>query len=206
MNRRAFHTLGAAALAFGVLAAGNAGAASTSKLYLRQEGCGATAEEGRLEPKKGTDSATGCGTIGGVPVDEVFVQVDGAEAAMEAFTTNSKYTPVTLGSGEVTGVIAVGSWNLVGDQVGGVGSVDVDATLVLGTKAGKQIDLGTFSGSVMASPTESIARVPFNFAIPATAVGQTITKVTLSYVAHGANVPMSAKQYDGESFLDLPKK
>ncbi|HVF21238.1 MAG TPA: hypothetical protein VNA14_13495 [Mycobacteriales bacterium] len=203
MTRRTLHSLGAAAIAFGILAAGNAGAASGYTLYLRQEGCGSTAEAGRLEPKKGADGTTGCGAIGGVPINEVIVQVDGAENALEPFDSNKKMAPVKLGSGAVTGTIAVASWIGVG---GGVGFVDVDATLLLTTKAGKKFDLGAFSGSVMASPTETIARVPFTFAVPAAAVGQTITKVSLSYVAHGINVPMSAAQYDGESFLVLPRK
>ena len=203
MTRRTLHALGAAALAIGILAAGSAGAKSGYTLYLRQEGCGATEEAGRLEPKKGADGTTGCGAAAGIPVNEVIVQVDGVDAAMTAFDTNAKYKAVKLGAGEVTGTIAVASWIGAG---GGVGFVDVDATLLLTTKAGQTFDLGAFHGSVMASPEETVTRVPFTFAVPAAAVGQTISKVSLSYVAHGVNVPMSAAQFDGESFLVLPTK
>lgn len=178
----------------------------TSKtLFLAQEGCGTTEEAGRLEPKAQTDGADGCGTIGGLPFNEVLVQDGGAEAVAEEFTSTKAMVPVKIDhTKKVTGQVSAGSW--IGNGTGGVGTVKFTVGMVGKTTAGKTIDFGTVEVSGAAAPGKDIVEVPFSLAIPATAKGAKLTTFVLSVAQHGANLGMSSKSLSGTSYVVIPAK
>lgn len=196
--------LAVAAASLGSIALiGHADAAAplTSKFYLRAEGCGTTQEPGRLEPKAGADGSDGCGTVGGLPIDEVFAQAD--SVSFEDYDTGKAGIPVKLdATRKVTGQISVGSWF----GVGGAGQVVVDLALTARTTAGKTIDFGTVRVSKTPTPSEAIVSMPFTFTVPASGKNATLSHITLSVGAHGANVGWSAKSLNGTSYLVIPAR
>jgi hypothetical protein len=199
----------AVALAVSFAVAGVASAAdapktttSSSTFFLRQEGCGTTAEAGRLEPKASADGATGCGTIGGLPVDELAHQA--GESLSEDFATVGKGLPVKLDAArKVTGQLAAGSW--FGEGVG-AGEVTFDVALRVTTVAGTGISFGETSVTGSITPGENVATVPFSYPVPAAAAGAKVKSVVLTVAQRGANLGYSAKQLDGDSYLVLPTK
>lgn len=170
----------------------------SATFFLRQEGCGGTSEPGRLEPKGGGDGATGCGTIGGLPFNELL-------GSPEPFSTTGKGLPITLDpSRKVTGQLAAGSWYGLG--VGGVGEVVFDVALIATTASGAKLDFGSTTVTAMASPGEDVVLVPFELAVPAAANKAAVKSMTLEILQRGANVGMSAQQLDGDSYLVLPTR
>ncbi|HVE74554.1 MAG TPA: hypothetical protein VNA30_05620 [Mycobacteriales bacterium] len=174
---------------------------SSSTFFLRQEGCGTTAEAGRLEPKSGADGATGCGTIGGVPFDEALHMA--GEAIADTYDTVGKGLPIGLDvAKKVTGQLAAHS----GNNQTGVGTVTFDVTLIGATTTGASVDFGSTTVSAQASPPAKIVLVPFTLNIPATAKGVALKSLSLSVVQRGLNVGFAAKQLDGDSYVVIPTK
>ena len=168
----------------------------SATFFLRQEGCGAEQAPGRLEPKGGGDGATGCGTIGGLPFNEVA-------GSPKPFSTSGKGLPINLApAGKVTGQLAAGSWYGVG--AGGVGEVAFDVALVGTDAKGEKVDFGSDTFTAMAGPGEDVVLVPFELAIPTRSSSAAIKSLTLEIVQRGANVGMSAQQLDGDSYVVLP--
>lgn len=177
---------------------------SSATFYLRQEGCGAKAEAGRLEPKSGSDGATGCGTIGGIPFGEVEAQLGSTAADGDTFATIGKGLPIKLdASKKITGQLAAESWIGVGV---GVGSVSFDVALTGVNVAGKTIDFGTTTVSGSVKPGENVILVPFQLTVPGTAAGPPMKSFVLSVLQHGMNLGFSGKHLDGDSYLVLPTK
>jgi hypothetical protein len=198
--------LATAALFAGVASATDAPktSATSSTFYLRQEGCGTTAEAGRLEPKDGGDGATGCGTIGGIPVGEVEAQSGSTAADGDEYSTIGKGLPIKLdGSKKVTGQLAAESW--VGNGVG-AGTVSFEVALSGVDTKGKGVDFGTTSVSGSITPGQNVILVPFELAVPAAAVGTPMKAFTLSVLMHGGNIGFSAKHLDGDSYVVFPTK
>ena len=174
--------------------------ATSASFFLAQEGCGATAEPGRLVPKATTSSATGCGTIGGLPLDEAISYV---EDAYEPYTTTGKGLPVKLdASKKITGQLAASSWVGAG---AGAGQVAFDITLTGVDITGKTIDFGATTATGSITPGEEVAVAPFELTIPGAAT-KPMKSLTLEVFQRGMNVGFSAKQLDGESYLVLPTK
>jgi hypothetical protein len=175
---------------------------TTSKtLYLAMEGCGTTAEAGRLEVKPQADGATGCGTVGGLPVDEAFYQVAGATP--EDYTSTKSLVPFKIdATKKVTGQLAAGSWT----GAGGAGTVTFDVHLAGVTSKGTGVDFGDTTVSTTVTGTDAVAYVPFELAVPASAVGATLKAFTISVVQRGANIGYSAKQLSGDSYVVIPAK
>lgn len=170
----------------------------SATFFLRQEGCGAEQAPGRLEPKGGGDGATGCGTIGGVPINELA-------GTPEPFTTSGKGLPLNLdASRKVTGQLAAGSW--YGAGAGGFGEVAFDVALVGTSATGQKIDFGSTTVSGTALPGEDVVLVPFELAVPATANKAALKSLVLEVLQRGANVGMSAQQLDGDSYVVLPTR
>lgn len=179
----------------------NAAAPLTSKFYLRANGCGADQEAGRLEPKAGGDTSDGCGTIGGIPIDEVFARAE--SAIFDDYDTGKAGIPVKLDSTrKVTGQISVRSWTVPT----GAGQVVVDLVLTARTTAGKTIDFGTVTVSKTVAGSPSVVSLPFTFNVPSSAKGATLSHITLSVAQHGANLGYSAKSLNGTSYLVMPTR
>ena len=170
----------------------------SATFFLRMEGGGATAEPGRLEPKAGGDSATGCGTIGGLPFSEIAGSPD-------AFSTTGKGLPINLDpSRKVTGQLAAGSW--IGNGTGGVGQVTFDVALVGKTVSGDSVNFGETTVSAAATPGNDVVLVPFELAVPALKGSTVVRSLTLEILQRGANFGMSAQQFDGDSYVVLPTR
>jgi len=184
------------------LAADAPKSSSRSKtLYLSQEGCGTTAQPGRLELKPLADSADGCGTIGGLPMEEVFAQ--GGAASGDDYTSTKKLVPFVLeGSKKVTGQVAAMSW--VG--AGGAGEVVWDVSLRGTTLAGKSVVIGSTTASTTVAGADEVVLAPFEIAVPSSAAGQTFKSFVLNVVQHGANLGYSAKKLSGDSYVVIPAR
>jgi hypothetical protein len=175
--------------------------AKSSTFFLSQEGCGTTAEAGRLIPKATADGATGCGTIGGLPLDEVLAQM--GEDGSEPYTTIGKGLPIKLDAGrKVTGQLAAESW--FGEGVG-AGTVTFDVSMSATDVTGKVLDFGTTTASGDITPGDNVVMVPFTLAVPKTARAA-IKSITLNVFQHGQNLGYSAKHLDGDSYVVLPTK
>ncbi len=178
--------------------------ATSKSLFMAQEGCGSTAEPGRLEPKPQADSADGCGTIGGLPLNEVAHQdEEDLGPTAEDYTSTSKLVPFVVdASKKVKGQVAAESWF----GAGGVGSVTWDVSLRGTTAAGKIVDFGTTTVSADAAPGENDVFAPFELAIPRAASGQTFKRFVVSVALRGQNIGMSAKKLSGDSYVVIPAK
>ncbi len=208
-TRRSVSALSAVLLAALVVGAGAADAApkkkkyvpTTSKFYFRANGCGATQEEGRLEPKSGIDDSSGCGIIGGLPLEEALYQLDSADTM--DFRTNKKGMPIILDAGrKITGTFTTQSW--ISNGTGGAGKVDVDLVASGTTTSGKVISFGETKVTADASPTSEVTKVNFQFTVPAAAAKQAFKSLLVSVTTHGANFNMSAQHYDGDAFIVYP--
>lgn len=180
---------------------------TTSKtLYLSQNGCGSTAEAGRLEEKVQSDSADGCGTIGGVPLAEVEAADESDFGPLgEDFTTTVKLKPIKLNSSKsIVGQLGAGSW--AGNGTGGVGTVTFDVRLTGVTTAGKAVELGSVQASAPAAPGQDTVDVPFTLPAPSSASGVVLKALTLTVFQRGQNVGMSARRLNGESYVVIPAK
>ncbi len=175
---------------------------TTSKtLFMAQEGCGSTAEAGRLVEKAGADGATGCGVVGGLPLEEALYQLEGSTP--DDYTSTSTLKPFKVdGTKKVTGQVAAGSWF----GAGGVGTVTFDVHLAGVTSTGTGADFGTTTVSANVAGPDAIVYVPFTLSVPASASGKAFKAFTLSVVQRGMNVGMSAKQLDGDSYVVIPAK
>lgn len=172
--------------------------ASSATFFLRQEGCGAEQAPGKLEPKAGGDGATGCGTIGGLPFNELL-------GSPKTFTSSGKGLPISLApTGKVKGQLAAGSW--VGNGTGGLGQVTFDVALVGTDAAGAKIDFGSVTVSGTAVPGEDVVLVPFELPIPARTSSAAVKSLVLEVLQRGANFGMSAQQLDGDSYVVLPTR
>jgi hypothetical protein len=178
--------------------------ATSRTLFMAQEGCGTTAEPGRLELKAQADGADGCGTVGGLPLDEAFHQL-GDDSAATDYTSTSKLPPFVIDTTKkIKGQVAAGSW--VGNGAGGVGTVEWDVSLTGTTTNGKLIDFGTQTVSAAASPGEDLVTAPFTFSVPKSATGLTFKRFVASVNQRGQNLLMSAKQLSGETYVVFPVK
>jgi hypothetical protein len=177
--------------------------ATSSSFFLVQDGCGAETGPGRLEVKKLQSDAPGCGTIGGLPFDEVFAQTGAIEPT--SFDTVGKGLPIVLdASRKVTGQLTGSAWLGVG--AGGAGVVQFDVAATARTASGSTVDFGSTSVSGMGAPGQDEVQVPFELTVPSTANGQRITSISLLVLQRGLNTSYSATAYGGESYVVLPTK
>ena len=184
--------------------------ATSKTLFLAQEGCGTTAEAGRLEDKAQDDSGDGCGVIGGLPLAEVEAQDEEDFGPLgDDFTTTTKFVPVKVdGAKPITGQLAVTSWpgGFTGLPIGGVGTVTYDVHLAGVALDGKALDFGSVKASGPAAPGQDEVDVPFSLTVPATAAGVKVKAFTLTVFQHGQQVGMTAQHLKGASYLVIPTK
>ncbi|MGB8651639.1 MAG: hypothetical protein WCD35_13380 [Mycobacteriales bacterium] len=179
--------------------------ATSKTLFLSQDGCGSTAGPGRLETTPHSDSADGCGTIGGAPLQEVFAQDQADFGPLgDDYVSTKKLVPFLLdASRKVTGQLAAASW--FGGGVG-VGTVTFDVHLVATSTTGRRVDFGSTTVSGDVTPGQDPVEVPFQLAVPRSAAGTTVMSFTLTVTQRGRNVGMSSKQLSGESYVVIPAK
>jgi hypothetical protein len=167
--------------------------AATKTFFLRGTGCGAETDLW-LSSSKGTDDYDGCGTIGGLPLNEAL----GGPESLSA----RDGLPVTLdGSKPIAGVIRAESWT--GDGTPGFGQVAVDVAIFGTTADDEFLTLGEGTVTAMNTGADGVA-VPFSFPVPAEAAGKTLTGLTLDVLVRGANFNSSNLGMSGDSKFDLP--
>jgi hypothetical protein len=178
--------------------------ATSKTLFLSRAGCGTTAGEPYLLPAATADSR-GCGTVGGLPVNEVewiALEEDIDEVGVP-YASTKKMAPFKIDAAKkVTGQLKAVSW---AGSFGGVGTVEFDYHLVGTSTSNRQIDFGKGSVSSAVSPLAP-TEVPFSITVPKAASGLTMKAFTFTVWQHGLNVPMSAAGLSGDSYIVFPAR
>ena len=172
------------------------------RFYLRGTGCGAETDL-YLSDKSGEDDYDGCGTIGGLPINEVLA-AEGSGG--ETLTTRGTAPIIVDANRPLTVQIRTESW--VGDGIPGAGQSVVDIT-VTGTPAS---DGGPFTLPVtLGSGTSEVLVVggdhalhTFELDLPDSVDRTTLTDLSLEISWHGANVNVNNLGMSGDSYFTVP--
>jgi hypothetical protein len=166
--------------------------ATTSRLYLRRDGCGTSNDNPHLSITSGTDGGDGCGLLynavvglGGDVVQTAFVDFPATDGMPLAFDA----------SRAVSGVIA-----LTGAQVG-LAQVDVSLEALVN---GEPVEIGSENdASAVLDPTGNDTPVPFSITPNASLAGADIQALDLRVHIHGPNVYSGFVSLSGTSYADL---
>jgi hypothetical protein len=164
--------------------------------YLRGSGCGAT-ESFWLSTTTGADEYDGCGTIGGLPANEVLFQAGGNPMT---FSAQDGVPVVVDASRDVTGTIRAESWT--GPGTPGVGQVVVNVSLTGSTDRDSYV-LGSGTFEAVNAAKDGV-QFPFTFNLADELQGAQLTDLTLSVEVHGANWNSSNLGLEGASKFTLP--
>jgi len=166
--------------------------ASTTRFYLRRDGCGTSSDNPHLSVTSGTDAGDGCGLV----VDQVGPAGDAAPQATFTDYPASNGMPLAFdGAQPVNGQIS-----LTGAQVG-LAEVDVTLEALVG---GNAVDLGSASGSAVLDPTAASTPVPFTIQPNTSLDGLDVQALDLRVNIHGPNVYSGFVALSGASWVDLP--
>lgn len=165
--------------------------------YLRGSGCGAT-EAFWLSVESGTDEYDGCGTIGGLPVNEVIYQLGGGA---NTFSAQDGVPAILDASKDVTGTIRAESWT--GDGTPGVGQVVVEVSLAGADAEGNSVTIGTDTLEATNTGADGV-QLPFTFNIADALDKVALTELALSVEVHGVNQNSSNLGLSGDSKFTLP--
>jgi len=166
--------------------------ASTTRFYLRRDGCGTSSDNPHLSVTSGTDAGDGCGLV----VDQVVPVGDAAPQATFTDYPASNGMPLAFdGAQPVNGQIS-----LTGAQVG-LAEVDVTLEALVG---GNAVDLGSASGSAVLDPTAASTPVPFTIQPNTSLDGLDVQALDLRVNIHGPNVYSGFVALSGASWVDLP--
>lgn len=177
--------------------------ASDRAFYLRGEGCGATAVL-YLSYRNGADGYDGCGSVGGVPFQELIHQVDGPRPKTFSTRGEKDGVPVTLdGTRDITGQIRGESWFSGLLPVPGVGQVVVDVTVYGIDSANKVVTLGSATEEAINTGHEGV-QVPFTIDIDDALSGVELKSLSIDLELHGANYNSGNIGLEGDSNFNLP--
>jgi hypothetical protein len=165
---------------------------TTTRFYLRRDGCGTSNDNPHLSIASGVDGGDGCGVlfnavvgVGGDVVQTAFVDFPASDGMPLAFDA----------SHPVSGVIA-----LTGAQVG-LAEVDVSLEALVN---GEPAEIGADNGaSAVLDPTGNDTPVPFSFTPNAALAGADIQALDLRVRIHGPNVYSGFVSLSGNSYADL---
>ncbi|MCU1588288.1 MAG: hypothetical protein JWN31_1781, partial [Frankiales bacterium] len=134
--------------------------ATSKTLYLSQAGCGSSAEDPLLLPTV-VPGQDGCGTVAGLPANELDAQIGATvDDVGTPYASNKKTVPFKLdGTKKITGQLTADSWIGAG---GGVGTVTWDYELSGTTSKGKSVDFGSYTADQAVSPSSSRVQTPFS--------------------------------------------
>jgi hypothetical protein len=165
--------------------------ATTTRFYLRRDGCGTASDNPHLSTASGTDGGDGCGLI--------FNQVPGGgdvdQAAFIDFPASDSM-PLSLDtSRSVSGVIS-----LTGAQVG-LAEVDVSLEALSG---GEAVTIGAEkNATAVLDPTADSTPVPFTITPNAALAGADLQALDLRVLVHGPNVYSGFVSLNGASYADF---
>lgn len=199
--------LAASVLASGLAIAAAPGDAAESTFYLRQDGCGAEQQPGRLETVEGGDDADGCGSIGGLPFDEVFNQLGANEPNVFSTTVRPESVrersyrggmPIILdATTDVTGQLRAESW--FGDGVPGGGQVTFQIKLTMRID-GKSVTIGSATLEATGGGADN-QTLEFSIDVDDALDGSEVTGMSFSVTQGGVNVNNTNLGLNGDSFL-----
>jgi hypothetical protein len=165
---------------------------TTTRFYLRRDGCGTSNDNPHLSITSGIDGGDGCGILfnavvglGGDVVQTAFVDFPASDGTPLAFDATRA----------VSGVIA-----LTGAQVG-VAQVDVSLEALVN---GEPAEIGADNdASAVLDPTGNDTPVPFSITPNAALAGADIQALDLRVRIHGPNVYSGFVSLSGNSYADL---
>ena len=165
---------------------------STTRFYLRRDGCGTSNDNPHLSVTTGTDPGDGCGlvinAIAGVGGD-----VD--QAAFVDFPS-SDGMPLAFDAGRtVSGVIDING------TAAGAAEVDVSMEALVG---GQGATVGSATETVILDPTLGDNVVPFTIRPSASLAGADVQGVDLRVHVHGPSIDAGFIGLSGKSWVDVP--
>ncbi len=166
--------------------------ATTTRFYLRRDGCGTSNDNPHLSTTAGADGGDGCGLLynavvgaGGDVVQTAFVDFPATDGMPLAFDVTRP----------VSGVIA-----LTGAQVG-LAEVDVSLEALVN---GEPVDIGAdLNETAVLDPTGNATPVPFTITPNAALAGADLQALDLRVHIHGPNVYSGFISLNGNSYADL---
>ena len=165
---------------------------TSTRFYLRRDGCGTASDNPHLSVTSGTDAGDGCGLI----LDQVGPVGDVAPQATSTDYPASDDMPLAFdGTQPIDGQIS-----LTGAQVG---LAEVDVTLEA-LVDGNAVDLGTATGSAVLDPTGASTPVPFTIQPNTSLDGSDLQALDLRVSVHGPNLYSGFVALSGASWADLP--
>lgn len=167
-------------------------AATTTRAYLRRDGCGTSNDNPHLSLASGTDGGDGCGLLfnavvgaGGDLVQTAFVDFPASDGMPLAFDATRA----------VSGVIS-----LTGAQVG-LAQVDVSLEALVN---GQPAEIGAENNaSAVLDPTGNDTPVPFSITPNVALAGADLQALDLRVRIHGPNVYSGFVSLNGHSYVDL---
>jgi hypothetical protein len=165
---------------------------STTRFYLRRDGCGTSNDNPHLSVTSGTDAGDGCGLI----INSVVgVGGDVDQAAFIDFPS-SDGVPLAFGAGRaVSGVIDISG------TAAGAAEVDVSMEALVG---GQGAAVGSATETVVLDPTLSDNAVPFTITPAAGLAGADVQGLDLRVHIHGASIDAGFIGLSGKSWVDVP--
>jgi hypothetical protein len=187
-----------------VAVAGSAGfatpAASTTRFYLRRDGCGTTSDNPHLSVTSGTDGGDGCGIV--------LTSVAGPGGTVDQGASvdypSSDGMPLTLDAGRsVTGTIDLRSIAIADPAATGTGLLTVTLDLEA-LHQGNGVPVGSDSETVLVTPAQADYPVPFTIQ-PNGALDQAdLSGLDLRVHVEGPYAFSGFIGNSGKSWMDVP--
>ena len=165
---------------------------STTRFFLRRDGCGTSNDNPHLSVATGTDAGDGCGLI----INSVVgVGGDADQAAFIDFPS-SDGVPLAFDTGlAVSGVIDLSG------TAAGAAEVDVSMEALVG---GQGASVGSATETVVLDPTLSDNPVPFTIQPAASLAGADVQGLDLRVHVHGPSIDAGYIGLSGKSWVDVP--
>ncbi len=165
---------------------------STTRFFLRRDGCGTSNDNPHLSITSGTDGGDGCGLI----VNGVTgLGGDADQAAFIDFPASDGMPLAYDGTRPINGQVS-----LTGAQVG-LAEVDVGVSALIG---GQAVDLGSTTSSAILDPTGASTAVPFSIQPNVSLNGSDVQALDVRVHIHGPNVYSGFIALSGASWVDMP--
>jgi hypothetical protein len=166
---------------------------TTTKFYLRRDGCGTSSDNPHLSVTSGTDAGTGCGFVGG---NGLVSTVSKGLFSVDYPSTDGM--PLILDSSRTI----EGTLDLQND-VAGTGQVTLDFTMEALVN-GDGVIVGTDSETVIVTPAQSDYPVTFHITPTAALNKVALSGIDLNVYLHGAYSDSGYIGNSGASFLTVP--
>ena len=173
--------------------------ASTTRFYLRRDGCGTTNDNPHLSVISGTDGGDGCGLV------LTIVGIGGtADQAASVDYPSTDGMPLTLDTSRaVTGTIDLESFGITDPVAAGTGLVTVSVSLEA-LDQGNGVSVGSDSENVLITPTQTDYPVPFTIQANGSLDKADLSGLDLRVHVEGPYAFSGFIGNSGKSWLDVP--